>query len=184
MTDDISLWDGTKNPWFMGYTKQHWDEMQAEWLKDPEHQKQKQANEAYNALLSTAYRIVCFRNGKVYVGMTLDFEKRRYQHLSNLRRGKANREIQKDYNEFGEDAFFFEILENNVKRNNRDQCEQKWMEFYKSHERGYNISYFDANGHHACRQYPRTSLWNKEIDPGKSLSEMVETLNRLLGLAG
>lgn len=183
MNDDISLWDGTKNPGFMEYQKQRAVEMQAKWANDPEHQKLKQATEDYNALLSTVYRIVCFRNGRVYVGITLDFDKRRSQHLSALRKGKHNFEIQKDYNEFGEGAFFFETLETDIAMRKRDECEQKWMDFYRSYSNGYNMVYFDTKGHIVHKQYPRTPLWNKDIDPGKCLSELVETLNSLLGLA-
>lgn len=180
MSDNLENWDMTKYPEFMERLKQDQLVVAQRYANDPEHQRQKRANEAYNALLSTAYRIVCFRNGRVYVGITVDFEKRRSQHLSNLRGGKHNREIQKDYNEFGEDAFYFEILEKDIPRKKRNQVEDKWMRFYKSYDVGYNIEYFDDRGMLAHKIYPRPTLFGRPILEGQSLSDLIGNLATLI----
>ncbi len=58
------------------------------------------------------YKIENTENGKKYIGSTRDVKKRFKKHLSELRNNKhVNKELQKDWNEYGEESFKFEILE-------------------------------------------------------------------------
>lgn len=58
------------------------------------------------------YKISNIKNGGFYIGITTDFEKRKKQHLHNLE-GKMhpNYKMQKDYEEYGKDAFIFEVID-------------------------------------------------------------------------
>lgn len=58
------------------------------------------------------YFIKNTQNDRVYVGQTVDFEVRKFQHLSSLRTGKhKNRWLQADYNDVGISVFDFGMLE-------------------------------------------------------------------------
>ena len=57
------------------------------------------------------YQIINEKNGKVYIGETLQGEIRWKGHLTKLRAGNhANSKLQEDYDKFGEEAFEWEIL--------------------------------------------------------------------------
>jgi group I intron endonuclease len=61
---------------------------------------------------SGVYHIVCKVNGKQYIGGTNNIRMRIQVHQSALRKQRhANKAMQKDWNEFGSDAFVFEALE-------------------------------------------------------------------------
>jgi group I intron endonuclease len=58
------------------------------------------------------YRIACIPNGKVYIGRSSQLVKRFDSHKTGLRTGKhANRAMSKDFMEYGEGGFTFEIIE-------------------------------------------------------------------------
>ena len=47
----------------------------------------------------------------MYIGSTVDYEKRLRSHINGLKGGyHDNRKIQEDFEEFGEDAFKFSVL--------------------------------------------------------------------------
>ncbi len=59
-------------------------------------------------MIWTVYLITCLRNGRVYVGSSIDWKRRKAQHLSGLRSGKHfNRQLQYDFDRFGLRAFSF-----------------------------------------------------------------------------
>jgi len=92
------------------------------------------------------YKLVNLVNGKVYIGSTTKLRQRRFSHLSKLRNGKhENRNIQNDWNEYGENNFNWEVIQ--IIDDISDTFsliprEQYWMNFYRSYDResGYNIS--------------------------------------------
>lgn len=58
------------------------------------------------------YKIENTRNGKIYVGSSVNIENRRSAHLSLLARGvHKNRILQNSYNKYGPEAFTFSVLE-------------------------------------------------------------------------
>jgi group I intron endonuclease len=62
--------------------------------------------------ISGVYQITNKADGKKYVGATVNFSARRCQHLSDLKRGRhENKNLQKAWNEYGQDSFIFSVLE-------------------------------------------------------------------------
>lgn len=61
--------------------------------------------------LYTIYKIDNVVNGKVYIGCTINYNKRVSDHKGKLRKNiHPNLELQNDYNKYGEVAFRFSIL--------------------------------------------------------------------------
>ena len=85
------------------------------------------------------YRIVNFQNGKVYVGLTDNYKRRKTEHLAELRHEKhCNPHLQNAFNKYGEGAFYFEVLEKNIHRNSVLDREKHWVQFFNSYHNGYN----------------------------------------------
>ena len=57
------------------------------------------------------YCFKCLKNGKVYVGQSIDVHARQKQHLSELSSGKKSGKWQGDWNRWGAESFEFSILE-------------------------------------------------------------------------
>lgn len=58
------------------------------------------------------YKIQNKHNGRIYIGSTENFKSRISRHFEDLKTGvHKNLYLSKDYNEFGEDAFICEMLE-------------------------------------------------------------------------
>lgn len=76
---------------------------------------------------SGIYQIKCRKNGKIYVGQTIDLDRRLYDHLWNLRRGTHhNRYLQRAFNKYGESEFCFSILQE-CEATQLDNAEKKWI---------------------------------------------------------
>lgn len=93
--------------------------------------------------MNTIYRIVCFQNGRVYVGRTFsEYEvNRRETHFSALKHHKHySQKLQADYDLFGRGAFFFEVLERNVPGDQADLREKHWIAYFRCVQSGYNTS--------------------------------------------
>jgi group I intron endonuclease len=100
---------------------------------------------------SGVYQVKNIRNGKVLLGSSLNLEGPLNRHRFMLKIGShTNKELQKDWNEMGPDAFIFEILEE-VKRRDDDPnfnlkdeltlLEMIWLEKLQPvGERGYNLN--------------------------------------------
>lgn len=57
------------------------------------------------------YRIICLINNRIYIGGSSNIKRRKYIHFYLLRKGTHfSLDLQKDFNEFGEDKFIFEII--------------------------------------------------------------------------
>jgi group I intron endonuclease len=89
--------------------------------------------------------IYCIRNlvsGQIYIGSAVNIARRWQKHKQCLRRGRHHSfRLQHSWNEHGETAFLFEILE--LVYNNPDllKREQRWMDHLNSacHNHGFNI---------------------------------------------
>lgn len=60
---------------------------------------------------SVVYAIRNIRNGKMYIGSTLDFKQRKARHIQRFKKGKNTSSLQEDYDKYGKDVFTFFILE-------------------------------------------------------------------------
>lgn len=77
-------------------------------------------------------------NNKVYVGRSTNIENRYNMHLSVLRRGKGYKELQKDYNTFGEKSFYYEVLEVIEDVDKLKEREDFYIDKYDAIYNGYN----------------------------------------------
>ena len=67
-------------------------------------------------MLGYLYIIINTTNNKKYIGKTTNFEQRKQQHLSELRKGTHHsHKLQRAYNKYGEDNFIWEKFEIEVK---------------------------------------------------------------------
>lgn len=91
------------------------------------------------------YKITNTINGKVYIGSSINIQKRLQDHKTNLRKNKhINLYLQAEYNEYTEDSFSFESLH---------ECENilfwegRFIDAYISYnpKYGYNTKRIDIN---------------------------------------
>lgn len=79
-------------------------------------------------------------NGKWYIGQTKNLAQRRRQHLWRLRDGShGNKDLQNDWNLFGENAFKLHCLEECSDDRLLDK-ERYWISKKNSYEYGYNLT--------------------------------------------
>jgi len=92
-------------------------------------------------------------------------------HFSSLRSGKhENIHLQNAWNKYGEDAFFFEVLERNLSPIGVNERERYWIAHFDSFVNGYNRTVGGELG-----GYGRVCVWNG-IEY-KSISEAAEQNN-------
>lgn len=87
------------------------------------------------------YKITNTVNGKIYIGQSINLNKRIMGHKSVLSKGKhQNSYLQHSFNKYGKDCFTFEIIEI-CESDNLNTRENYWIMLYKSHESeyGYNM---------------------------------------------
>lgn len=106
------------------------------------------------------YAIRCKENGKIYIGCTSKpVEERIHQHISELRNqrktavfsgtnvgpGRPLTQWQLDFNEYGEDAFEYFLIESNVPDSQRRQRESFWMDEFKTCDKRYGYNFRRAS---------------------------------------
>ena len=90
-------------------------------------------------ILSGIYKIYCKDTNKYYIGQSINVESRLKQHLNELKSNKhINKELQADFNTYGEGSFIFEKIEDS-KEEHLNMFEKYYMEYYNSLEEGYNV---------------------------------------------
>lgn len=86
------------------------------------------------------YRITDLTTGKSYIGQSVDIKERFRQHIkSALTYGKATNKLYSTMQKSGVHNFTFEILEE-VPRENLNERETYWIEFYKTKDFGLNAT--------------------------------------------
>lgn len=87
------------------------------------------------------YRIFNTKNGKSYVGQSLDISRRLQEHYRSLNSFSIchhSPKLQEDWDEYGEDAFRAEVLEV-CPEHKLEEREKYWIYFFNSAEEGYNV---------------------------------------------
>lgn len=88
------------------------------------------------------YKIVNSKNGKFYIGSSVNIRKRKHVHFSALKKGNHHSQyLQNAWNKYGESAFTFEVLELCEKEALLTR-EQYYMDEYKPQ---YNIAPIAGN---------------------------------------
>lgn len=101
--------------------------------------------------MKCVYGIINIKNGKKYIGSTINFSRRKKEHLTMLRNNWHHSPyLQHAWNKYGETCFKFIILE---KLKSEQDCyieEQKYLDEYKTFLRnyGYNMSEFAAHNNY------------------------------------
>lgn len=138
------------------------------------------------------YSITNKVNGKRYIGLTNDFDRRKKEHIRHLNNNNHfNVYLQRSWNKHSEYNFNFEIIEKDINPKNIEQKEIYYIEKYNSFEEGYNLTTGGERGksvHHDVRNKISKALkGNKlkeetkrklsQINFGKVLSS--ETKNKI-----
>lgn len=103
---------------------------------------------------SGVYKITNVLNGKVYIGSSVNLEKRLNHHKGCLKNNKhKNAHLQRAYNKDGEASFIYEVIEYCDSEFNFER-EQYWMDLTKCTNRkfGYNINPFATGILDACQE--------------------------------
>ena len=94
------------------------------------------------------YKIENLINGKVYVGSSVDVEKRRYHHFYEMKKGiHKNEYLQRVFDKYGESIFEFFVLEEVGNTDILLEREDFWINSFRANDRefGYNIRKFAEN---------------------------------------
>ena len=124
--------------------------------------------------ISGVYKIVNKINGKIYVGSTVDLEKRKREHFNDLKGNKhCNKHLQRAFNKYNkEDNFIFEILEYVEDLHSLVVREQYYMDLYKSYDAkyGYNIC-IKADSRLGVKHTEESKKKMSESNKGKYIGE-------------
>jgi group I intron endonuclease len=90
---------------------------------------------------SGIYTITCTSSGKMYVGLTTNFQERWSNHKTTLRKGThRNSYLQRVWNKYGESNFLFEILEE-CSEDFLFSQEHYWCNMLSSHDKRYGFNF-------------------------------------------
>lgn len=88
--------------------------------------------------ISAVYEIRCLANNAVYIGQTKDYRRRIQEHKRSLQKGRhRNKQMQSDYDKFGEEQFVSTILSSGAE--NMDQLESEYIRNARASGVCYNV---------------------------------------------
>lgn len=89
------------------------------------------------------YAIRCIKNGRLYIGRTIDIQKRIAVHFQELKSGKhTNKLMVEDFKNYGRDNFEVYLLETDIPYEKRGK-EYEYMRKYNSYDKKYGYNYGD-----------------------------------------
>lgn len=110
-------------------------------------------------------------NGKRYIGQSVDIKKRWYQHKQKLNANThQNMHLQRSWNEYGEGAFVFYVIELCDKQD-LNKRETYYISLYDTKNNGYNMTC----GGEGTRGVLHTDEWKQKmrvLNTGKKMSEV------------
>ena len=97
--------------------------------------------------ISGIYTIICLKNGKFYVGSSIDILKRKNQHIKRLRtKSHINPKLQAAFNKYGEENFIFFLVERCV-TDELSKIEQEYLDEIKpTSDDVFNLSLTSGGG--------------------------------------
>jgi predicted GIY-YIG superfamily endonuclease len=117
------------------------------------------------------YKIQNLLNGKIYIGQSVDIEKRWSTHKAELKNNyHHNIHLQSAWNKYGENNFEFSIVEECI----IDQLNQReiyWISQFNSFENGYNLTPGGGNTEAFSKSVIQFDLAGNEISRYSSVSE-------------
>lgn len=86
------------------------------------------------------YKIENKITGKIYIGSTVNFKRRKLEHFGELRRGThCSKKMQADYNKYGKKSLVMSVIEECEEKIRLDR-EQHYIDLYDAANKGYNTS--------------------------------------------
>lgn len=109
------------------------------------------------------YCITC-TNGKIYIGSSINIERRWQHHLAALNRGDhRNHYLQRSWNKYGDGAFFWEVV-HTCDEVALVSLEQFYLELYQPfNERGFNLS-LDTKSNMRGRKHKPESILKMSVN--------------------
>lgn len=90
------------------------------------------------------YKITNNVDGKVYIGQTINYSKRKRSHISHLKDNKHHNEhLQRAWNKYGKENFSFEIIEE-CKTSELDKKEKYFIDLYNATDSSYGYNLVDG----------------------------------------
>lgn len=117
------------------------------------------------------YKIENILNNKVYIGQSVDIEKRWSVHKAELKNNyHHNTHLQSAWNKYGEESFEFSIVEE-CNADQLNQCEIYWIDDFDSYENGYNLTPGGGNTESFSKSVIQFDCIGNEIMRYSSISE-------------
>jgi predicted GIY-YIG superfamily endonuclease len=118
------------------------------------------------------YKATCKKNGKIYVGKTNDFERRKWEHEVRKNDHLFSRALQK----YGTENFEWSILESGIQTlNESNDRERYWIKYFRSYFR-----WPDSNGFNMTRGGDGGSDWNlKKVAAYTLDGKLIRTFNTI-----
>ena len=86
------------------------------------------------------YKIECLHNGKVYIGSTINYRKRKNAHINGLKKNKHHNKILQNYfNKYGVEDLVFTIIETVESHDMLIDREEYYINEYDSYNKGINL---------------------------------------------
>lgn len=112
--------------------------------------------------LAGIYKITCIKNGKFYIGSSVNLKNRLDIHKRELEKGRHyNNKLQNSYNKYGKDNFIFEIIDifDSADITFLRQIEQNYLDNLQPFdERGFNLQKF-TQLYRKKSEVPNSSLY-------------------------
>lgn len=113
-------------------------------------------------------------NNKRYIGSTIGIKWRKSTHFSLLKRGKHHSlALQRAYNKYGEDAFFFAIIEDGISQDYLIEREQYWLDKLKPEYNVLKMAGSNKGWHHSDKTKAGMSAKRKGRSPSSEWRQKI-----------